>query len=446
MNLRRVFLALSLSAISYPLAAAELPSVESTILANGLEIVVIPNHRLPAVSHMLWLRVGAADDPRGKSGLAHYHEHMMFQGTANYKSGEYAETITREGGQENAFTGKDATAYFVNIAKEKLPQVMALEADRMRGLTPGNDDAAKEKEVIIEERRARIENNPQGLFSEAMDAALWRNHPYRMPAIGWMHEMQKLSKDDVLRFHQTWYHPNNAVLVLSGDITLAEARTLAERYYGDLPRGAVPARQWNDEPPQQSARRLVMHSPNVRQPVWMRNYQVSSLGWGNKNQGLPLLILSQLAGGGKTSALYQALVEEKKLASDVSVSYDTFTLGPSVFRIIVLPEPGISMERIENAVNDEIARMLKDGFKDEDITRAKTLLKAQAIYARDGLAGVARVMGWIRMIGLDKDFLFTWPNMIEAVKPADIMAAAKENWNLNASVTGELLSVEGKKE
>ncbi len=441
MRMRWLFLALGLSVLSLPVAAA---TVEQFKLANGLEVIVIPNHRVPAVTQMLWIKVGAADDPLGKSGLAHFHEHMMYQGTPAYGAGEYAERITAAGGEQNAFTGNDAVAYYITIAKEKLPLAMELEANRMGPLSPSDSNAKKEKEVIIEERRARIENNPQALFSEQMTAALWRNHPYHQPIIGWMHEMEGLTKNDVLAFHQRWYHPNNAILILSGDITAAEARPLVERYYGVLSVGAVPKRRWNSEPPHNAARTIAMHHTNVQQPVWERIYAASSLGSGNKDHALPLLVLSQLLGGGKTSTLYRSLVVDKRLASDVDVGYDVFRIGPSQFEIEITPEPGIEIAAIENAFEEELARAIKDGFSEKDLARAKTLLKAQSIYARDGLESMARVMGWIRMTGLDKDYFTRWPEMIEAVTPAQITEAAKATLNARQSVTGVLLPEEKK--
>jgi zinc protease len=441
MRMRWLFLALGLSVLSLPVAAA---TVEQFKLANGLEVIVIPNHRVPAVTQMLWIKVGAADDPLGKSGLAHFHEHMMYQGTPAYGAGEYAERITAAGGEQNAFTGNDAVAYYITIAKEKLPLAMELEANRMGPLSPSDSNAKKEKEVIIEERRARIENNPQALFSEQMTAALWRNHPYHQPIIGWMHEMEGLTKNDVLAFHQRWYHPNNAILILSGDITAAEARPLVERYYGVLSAGAVPKRRWNSEPPHNAARTIVMHHTNVQQPVWERIYAASSLGSGNKDHALPLLVLSQLLGGGKTSTLYRSLVVDKRLASNVDVGYDVFRIGPSQFEIEITPEPGIEIAAIENAFEEELARAIKDGFSEKDLARAKTLLKAQSIYARDGLESMARVMGWIRMTGLDKDYFTRWPEMIEAVTPAQITEAAKATLNARQSVTGVLLPEEKK--
>ncbi len=423
-------------AVSPSLAA---PAIESFTLDNGMEVIVIPNHRIPAVSHMMWYKIGAGDDPAGKSGLAHYHEHMMFQGTPHYKAGEYAGIIARNGGQQNAFTGHDATSYYVNIAKEKLPLAMELEADRMRGLTSGKKEADTEKQVIIEERRARIENNPGALLAEQMNAALFRHHPYHIPVIGWMHEMEGLTREDVLAFHRTWYHPNNAMLIVSGDITAAELKPLAQKYYGGLKKTPVPARRWNAEPPQLAARRIVMRHANVKQPSWTRDYMAPSLGTGAKEQALPLFVLSQLLGSGKSSRLYQSLVVEQKLASAVDTDYSGFSLGPAQFEISVVPEQGADLDALEKAVDVEIAKALKDGFTEIEMKRAKTLLKAESIYARDGLSGMAQLMGWLRVIGLDKDYFTRWPELVEAVTAEQVTQAARAALKPEQSVTGLLL-------
>ncbi len=429
-----------------PLHAAGNLKIEQFFLSNGMEVVVIPNHRVPAVSHMLWFRIGSADDPHGKSGIAHFHEHMMFKGTERYKTGEYAEIIARYGGDQNAFTGHDATSYYVNIAKENLPLVMELEADRIRGLKPSDGDTEKERQVIIEERRQRIENNPQALLSEQMQAALYRHHPYHIPVIGWMHEMEGLTKGDTLDFHAKYCHAGNAILIVSGDITATELKPLVEKYYGNLPGGNVPERRWANEPPHIAARQIVMRHANVKQPEWTRSYATSSFGYGDKKHVLPLFLLSQLMGGGKTSKLYQSIVVEQKLASSIDTSYAGFNLGPSEFEISAIPEKDVSLDALQKAIDAEIAAMLKSGFSDADITRAKTLLKAESIYARDGLTSMARLMGWIRIVGLDADFLTHWEDMVEAITAAQIMEAAKHALNDKASVTGWLLPETAKAE
>lgn len=413
--------------------------IESFTLENGLEVVVIENHRVPAVSHMLWYRVGAADDPPGKSGLAHYHEHLMYQGTQKLKSGEYSKTIAARGGQENAFTGHDATSYYVNIAKEQLGLAMELEADRMRGLKPSEADVAKEKEVILEERRLRVENQPEALLSEQVSAALFRNHPYHTPVIGWMHEMQKLTAKDVQEFHARYYHPNNAILIIGGDVTAQQVRELAQKYYGGIPRGELPARHWGEEPPQNAVRRVALSHVNVRQPSWSRVYAVPTLAYGKKEQALPLFVLAQLLGGGKTSWLYKALVLEQKIATQVSVDYNGMAIGPGRFSIDVTPAQGVSLAAVEKAVDAQLEAFLAKGVDERSFARAKTLLKAEALFARDGLSGMSHIMGWLRMCGLDKDYFTRWPDMIMAVTQAQVMEAAHAALVKEASVTAELL-------
>lgn len=439
MTLRLATLIGLVSLAGAPALAAAPEKVEQFTLSNGLEVIVIPNHRVPAVSHMLWYRVGAADDPRGKSGLAHYHEHMMYQGTQMLKAGEYSKTIAAQGGQENAFTGHDATSYYVNISKDKLPLAMKLEADRMRALVPLEADAAKEKQVILEERRQRVENNPGALLSEQVNAALLRGHPYHIPVIGWMHEMEGLTLADVQAFHRRYYHPNNAMLIVSGDVTGEEVKALAQDYYGSLPKVEVPPRLWTDEPPQNAARRISLSHPNVTQPSWMRDYAAPSVTYGDTNNALPLMLLAQLMGGGKTSKLYQSLVLEQKLATQMDVDYNAFSLGPAQLSIGAVPAQGVTLAALEKAIDAQIAALLAGEISEKDLARAKTLLKAETIFARDGLSAMANMMGWIRICGLAPDYFTRWPQLVDAVTAAQVKEAARAVLDIKASVTAELL-------
>lgn len=425
-----------------PSFASSAPTITSFTLKNGLEVIVVENHRVPAVSHTIWYRIGAADDPAGKSGLAHYHEHTMFLGTSKYKSGDYSKIIASHGGEENAFTGHDATAYFINIAKEELPLAMEMEADRMRGLTPSDADMAKEKQVIIEERRMRIENNPEALLDEQVQATLFRNHPYHQPTIGWLTEMEGLTKQDVIDFHNKYYHPNNAVLIVGGDVNPQEVKLLAEKYYGDLPKVAVPARVWNEEPPQNSERRVTMHSSQVSQPQWQRVYATSSLGTGKKEETLPLFLLAQILGGGKTSKLYHSLVTEQKIATNVGVGYNGFTIGAGEFSVEITPAKGISVEQVEKAADAEIAKFMSEGVSDDELERAKTLLKADTIFMRDGLSSVAMMIGEIRMLGLPAEYFTNWEKMVDGVSKDAVLTAAKDIIKKEQSVTAELLPEE----
>ncbi len=417
-------------------------TVEQFTLANGMEVIVIPNHRIPAVSQMVWYRVGAGDDPAGKGGLAHFHEHAMFLGTEKHKAGEFAAIAAGRGGDQNAFTNRDATAYYISVPRAELPLAMDLESDRMRALTPTPEAIEKEREVIIEERRMRTDNNPDALLAEQVDAALFRNHPYGRPVIGWKHEMQGLTRQDVLDFHRRWYAPGNALLIISGDTTAAEVRPLAEKYYGRIPARPVPSRRWTDEPPQNVKRRLVLHHANVKQPKWSRTYAAPGVAYGAREHAIPMMVFATLLGEGKTSRLYQSLVVAQKLASGVSARYDAFNIGPGTFEISIVPEKGVDMAALEKAVDAQLADALSKPIADDELVRARNLLRAETIFARDSLTSVARIMGTIRLCGLDTGYFDRWPEMIAAATPEQISDAAKFIIRSDASVTSWLLPEE----
>lgn len=434
----RQILACLFALLAFSSARAE-AVIERFTLPNGMEAIVIPNHKVPAVAHFLWFRIGAADDPQGKSGLAHFHEHMMFRGTKAHAAGEYSRIITRHGGEHNAFTGDDFTGYYAIIAKEHLPVVMELEADRLGALMPDPKDALREREVIIEERRAVVENNPSALFSEQLDAALYLNHPYRVPVIGWKHEMAELSPEDVLAFHTQYYQPGNAVLVVVGDITAAELKPLAERYYGALPAHKVPARHWTKEPPARSPRHLSLHHAQVKRAELVRRYQAASLVDGETKHAMPLFVLAHLLGGEKTSFLHQALVVKEGIATSVGVNYSGFSLGPSTLQIRVIPKDGVTVEAAEAALDKALAAFLAGTIDAAELARTKTLMRAETIYARDGLQSIGYIVGQMVMLGLSPDFFNSWGVLAEKVTAEEIMEAARATLKAEASVTGYLL-------
>jgi zinc protease len=329
--------------------------------------------------------------------------------------------------------------YDVEIAKQYLPEVMQLEADRMMNMQPPAADFLRERKVIIEERRMRTDNDPQALLFEQMNAMLFRNHPYRRPAIGWLSEMRELSEKDVLDFHHRYYYPSNAVLLLVGDITAAEAKPMVEKYYGGLPAVPVPARHWNEEPPQIGARRIVMHNDNVRQLAWSRIYMAPSMVYGDKREAMPLYLFAQVLAGGPSSRMYQALVVKRKLASDVSVEYDGLRIGPGEFSVSAVPMPGVSMAQLEAAIDGELQNALATPVAPDELARAKTLFKADTIYARDGLVNVTYILAILRALGLPPSFFTDWPRMIDAVTQAQIEAAAHDVIKPQQSVTGILL-------
>jgi zinc protease len=419
-------------------ASADL-AIETFMLKNGMQVVLIPNHRMPVVTHLLVYRVGGADDYPGRSGLAHYNEHMMFQGTKTVPAGEFAHTITNNGGNFNAFTTRDYTGYFVTIARANLPMVMELEADRMLNLAPDQGHFSKEREVIIEERRMTIENQPSSLLAEEMQALMFRNHPYHNPLIGWMQEMQALLREDVLAFHHQFYHPANAVLVVAGDITRSDLQALAEKYYGNLPRGELNVRHWRVEPPQRGARHIELRHKNVKQPELVRYYIAPGANSEDKGLMMPEFVLAQLMGGGTTSSMYQSLVVKQKIATSVDFSYDGISIGPAMLEIRAVPASGVSLPQLEAALDKEIATALINTGTDEDIKRAKILLKADTTYARDGMEGMARIVGGLIMAGLPVDYFNQWPKLVDAVNATDIHKAAAATFNSDASVTGYLL-------
>ncbi len=429
--------------LSVACAQAADPVLQTFALKNGLQVVLLESHRVPAVTHMLWYRVGAADDFPGRSGLAHYNEHMMFQGTDALGVGEYLRRVSAYGGRANAFTSRDFTAFYVTIAKERLPMVMEMEADRMQHLKPTPANFAKEREVIIEERRMTVDNKPDALLEEEMQAALFRNHPYHNPIIGWMREMQSLSEEDVLSFQRRFYHPANLTLIVVGDITRAELENMAEKYYGAIPAGERYERSWREEPPQRAPRHVALSHPNVRQPALIRFYAAPSFGTDRPELVLPGYVLAQILGGGTTSRLYQSLVVKQKLATGVSVDFDGFNNGPAIMQVNAVPADGVSLAKLEAALDRELAAFLAAPPAPDELFRAKTLLKAETIYARDGIESMARILGYIVMAGLPADYFTQWQAKVDAVTAAQIRDAAKAAFDPRASVTGYLLP-EGK--
>jgi zinc protease len=416
----------------------------STItLANGLQVVVIENHRAPVVTHMVWYRVGAADEVPGKTGIAHFLEHLMFKGTKTVPPGAFSETVARLGGSENAFTSEDYTAYFQSVAVEHLETMMKLEADRMVNLVLTDAVVMPERDVILEERHQRIDNDPGSQLQEMARASLFLNHPYRMPTIGWETEMRGLTTADAIAWHQKWYEPGNAVVVISGDVTMDQVRPLAEKYYGALPATAVPVRARPDEPAQFAPRRVTKEDPRVQLASWTRLYQAPSYHRGAKEHAYALEVLSELLGGGTSSRLYRSLVVEQKLATSAGASYDGDNLDLSTFGLYASAQSGGGVGAIEPAIDAEIARLLKDGVTEDEVARAKTSLQAEAVKARDSLSGPARLVGAALATGSTIDDLEAWPDRIGAVTVADVNAAAKAVFDINYSVTSTLLPKAG---
>jgi zinc protease len=453
--LRRIFIPLTLVLVviaaalyfmfgnSYaPRDMREAVPVEKFTLRNGLTVVVMPNSRIPAVTHLLLVKAGGADDSYGKSGVAHYIEHLMFSGTQANPAGTYERTVAKVGGEQNAFTTEDYTGYYATVPKESLETVMQLDSDRLQHLAFTPDQAARELKVITEERNQRIENNPEALLQEQLDAITFLNHPYHQPLIGWAEDMATFTGPDAQRFFDKFYKPGNMILVVAGDIDARHVRRLAQRYYGKLPAGSAPPRNWPLEPPLRLTRHAEMRDAKVQSPRLVRQYIAPSLKYGDTTQVMPLKVMAQYLGGGQTSLLYQSLVREQKLASSVSVDYDHFRIGPALVTIEATPRDGVPIEQLEKALDASIVQALGQLPPETDVTRAKTQLKASVIFAQDGLEALAQLMGAIYADGLDEQYFYSWSAQVEKVTATEMLGAAQAVLAPERRITGYLLPPE----
>lgn len=412
-------------------------------LKNGLTVIVIPNHKVPAVSHMLWYKTGAMEDPRGKTGIAHFLEHLMFKGTPSYPDGQFSKLVAQYGGRENAFTSHDFTAYYQNIAKEKLEMVMKMEADRMRNLELKPSQIDAERKVIIEERSMTIDNSPRRLLNEQMDAALYINHPYGTQIIGWLQDMQGLTQKDALDYYKRYYSPNNAVLVVAGDIDVGKVKTLAEKYYGgikssDLPKPIV--YDVNMGTGQNAAKRVELKDARVKEPEFWRSYLAPSQKFGNTQTAFPLTVLAKILGGGTTSRLYKSLVIDQKVAVGISIYYDDVKRGPGEFTIFAIPAKNVDIKTLEQAINEEVQKIIDQPVTEEELSSAKKSMVAEQIYAREGIQQMAYAAGELTVIGLDPDYITTWGDRINAVTIEQVQQAASDILGSAPNVTGVLQS------
>ena len=426
-------------------SSASVFNPETFMLKNGMQVVVIPNHRVPVVTHMVWYKVGSADEQEGESGIAHFLEHLMFKGTKTLANGEFSRILAKNGGQQNAFTSADYTAYFQNVAVDHLEMVMRMEADRMTNLVLSRNDIITERDVVLEERRSRTGNNPAALLREQANASLFLNYPYRRPIIGWAHEISNLDYTRVINFYKRWYAPNNAILVVAGDMTAEKLKPLAEKYYGVIASAKPIARNRAEEPPHNAARQVVLKDPRVRQPAWSKSYLAPSYKTGNREHAYALEVLVEFLGAGATSPLFRSLVMEQRIAVGAGAFYDANELGPSQFGFHASPAQGVSMEKVKSALMDEVAKLIKNGVSKDEIDRAKQRLQDEAIYARDSSRAGARALGAALAIGLTIDDVEAWPERISAVTVDQVNVALAAVVNDKRSVTAILLPEEPKK-
>jgi len=445
-NLNRdVFIAaaiITLAVGATPVFAVDDTSAKAShfTLPNGLELVVIPDHRAPVVTHMIWYKVGAADETAGKSGIAHFLEHLMFKGTAKHPAGEFSQVVSRIGGQENAFTSSDYTAFFQRVPSEQLKTVMDFEADRMTGLQLSDEVVLPERDVILEEQNQRVRNNPPARLGEQIDAALFLNSPYGKPVIGWRHEMEGLTRDDAIGFYRRFYGPNDAIVVVAGDVEPQAALKLAEETYGKVERhNAIAPRNRPQEPPPVAVRSLTLADPRVEEPQMQRDYLVPSFMTAQKGESEALEVLAHILGSGSNSRLYTALVVDQKVAVSAGSWYDSTAIDMSKFDVFGVPRQGVSLQQLEAAIDAVIAQVIDKGVTPEELTRSKTKLIADAIYAHDNQASMARWYGAALATGATVSDVDHWPDRIRAVTAEQVQQAARQWLDKRRSVTGYLI-------
>ena len=425
---------------SIDVSASSGPDVSHFKLKNGMEVVVIPDRRVPVVTHMVWYKVGSADEQPGKSGIAHFLEHLMFKGTEKNPAGRFSKELATIGGQENAFTSSDYTGYFQRVSTDRLKMVMEFEADRMTGLKLTDEAVLPERNVVLEEQNSRVANSPAAKLGEDVQAALYLNHPYGRPVIGWRHEIEKLDRKDAIDFYNRWYTPNNAILVVAGDVSADEVKKLAEETYGKIaPRAEIGPRVRPQEPEQRTVRTVTFADPRVTQPSLQRSYLVPSAITAKSGESEALEVLSQILGSGTNSRLYSKLVIEKPLAVSIGAWYQGTALDDTRFAVYGTPRANVTMKDLEDAMDVVIAEIAEKGVTNDELERAKIKLVADVVYAQDSQATMARWYGAALTSGLTVEGLKTWPDRVQKVTADQVRDAAKTWLDKRRSVTGYLV-------
>ena len=382
-----------------PMTVAAQQAKEFT-LGNGMKIVVKEDRRAPTVAHMIWYRVGSMDEVSGSTGVAHVLEHMMFKGTKKLKPGEFSARVAALGGRENAFTSKDYTGYFQQIEKSKLEEVMALEADRLANLVLSKDEFEKEIRVVMEERRLRTEDQPIQLLYEALNATAYFAHPYRHPIIGWMGDLQAMTVGDTRDWHQRWYAPNNATMVVSGDVAAEQVFKLAQKHFGKMPAKALPETRPQPEPAQRGIRRVTVKAP-AENPYVALAFKVPKLeDVANDTEPYALEVLAAILDGYDNARLNARLVRTDRVAISAGAGYSGISRGPVLFVMDGTPSVGLTTEQLEGLLRAEVRRIAEEGVTEPELRRVKTQLIASQIYKRDSIFGQAMEIGRIEMAGL----------------------------------------------
>lgn len=394
-------------------------------LTNGLRVIVKEDRRAPTAVHMVWYRAGSMDETNGTTGVAHLLEHMMFKGTPTIGAGEFSRLVAAAGGRDNAFTSRDYTAYFQQVPKQKLEQMMQLEADRMRHLTLDAKEFAQEIKVVMEERRLRTDDQPHAALSEQMHAMAFQAHPYRVPVIGWMNDLEAMTVQDARDWYDRWYVPNNAYVIVVGDVDHREVFRLAEKYYGPLAARPVPARKPQEEPAQAGTRRLTVKAP-ADLPVVLMAYKVPVLRDVDKDvDPYALEMLSAILDGHEAARFSRNLVREQRLAVSAGVGYDATARGPGLFYLQGSPSAGRTRADLEAGFRAEIARIARDGVSEDELARAKAQLVASQVYKLDSMFAQAMEIGQLEAAGIPYGLDRRLIEKLQAVTVAQVQAVAR---------------------
>ena len=409
-------------------------------LANGLDVVVIPDHRAPVVTQMVWYKVGAADEPPGSSGIAHFLEHLMFKGTDTIPTGQFSKIVARNGGEDNAFTNHDVTAYFQRVAKDRLPTVMAMEADRMANLRLSEEDVVTERNVILEERRSRVDNDPGSILQEQMMAALYANHPYGIPIIGWEHEIEALDRTDALTYYKRFYAPNNAILIVAGDVEPDEVKLLAENTYGKLKANSeLNGRARPKEPEHYAPVKVTLEDPRAGRTTVQKYYLSPSYASAAPGEAEALDLLMRAAASGSVSRIYKRLVIEGKRAANAGGWYSDSGLDSGRLGFYAIAAEGVSAEDLDAAIESVIEELRETGTTEDELDRARASYLAEFVYTSDSQSRMARQYGWRLSTGMTIEDVEDWPERLKRVTVDDVRNVARKYLIDKNSVTGYLL-------
>lgn len=401
-------------------------AITDVTLDNGMRVIVQEDHRAPVMVSQVWYRAGSIDEFNGTTGVAHVLEHMMFKGTKEVPAGEFSKRIAAAGGRENAFTSRDHTAYFQQMQKDRLDLSMKLEADRMANLVITDENFAKEIQVVMEERRLRTDDQPQSVVYERLMATAYQTHPYRRPIIGWMNDLQNMTAQDARDWYARWYAPNNATLVVAGDVQADDVIALAKKYFGAIPAKPLPVRKPQTEVRQIGDKRIVVKAPAKLPYVLMAWHAPVLHDWDKDSEPYALQILAGVLSGNDSARLQKSLVKTSQLAIDASAGYDSVARGPGMFLIDATPAPGKNLGTLEQAIQAEIARIQKDGISESELARVKAQVIAGDVYQRDSLFYQAMQLGEYVTAGLPPDALAHRVEKLRAVTADQVREAARK--------------------